>query len=181
MSNQPLRGEGPFILEDSDGCSALSGPYRWLTKTFLGEERTLPFLPYCIEHDESYWYGGNKEQRWEADVKLARGVIRSAPVKLSVLPYMVVAFVMFVVVRVMGSPNLPTPFRWMYRDEFTPDLTYTVDRVVKNETVETQEDAEIVIELMENPWTDEETVADAVETFKGADTEDEFEAKTVDK
>ena len=34
---------------------------------------------------------------------------------------------------------------------------------------------------MENPWTDEETVADAVETFKGADTEDEFEAKTVDK
>lgn len=172
MTNQPRRGEGPFILEDSDGCSALSGPYRCLTKIVYGEERKLPFLKYCIEHDESYWYGGNKQQRFDADIKLFRGVVRSAPNKLVVIPYMALSGTMLLVVRVMGSPHIPSPFRWMYRDEYTPELTYTIERVEKNETVATYKDAEVVHTLMENPWT-EASVAESVKTFKEGDKHNE--------
>ena len=171
-SSQPKRGEGPFILEDSDGCSALSIPFRFITKYIFGHERYLPFLAHCIEHDESYWYGGTKMQRWEADLKLFYGVANSRGSNWTVVPYYAIASVMFVVARVMGSPHIHSPFRWMYREEYHPKLTYTKEATVKNETVKTRADSDMVKTILENPYTAPVagSVSEAVEIFEeGAD------------
>ena len=161
-NKQPKRGEGPFILELSDGCSGLSIPYRWITKLIFGEEKKLSFLRYCTEHDEAYWYGGSAQQRKDADNKLFHGVRCQADSPLSHLCYFPLACIMWIVPRVVGSPRLPTPFRWMRRDYYSPDLNYTVDDVVKDSTVATVKDAEIVMLILDDPDTYPTTVEEAI-------------------
>ena len=163
---QAKRGEGPFIIEESDGCSALSYPYRFITKCIYGEEKHLKFLDHCIEHDEAYWYGGTSKQRWDADLRLFRGVRKEAgnfPEKIS---YTCLALGMFIVVRTLGSPHLPTPFRWMYREDFDIALNYTVDDVERDETVRTTDDADMVKTILESGWTSPISVKDAVTLYK---------------
>ncbi len=58
----------------------------------------------CREHDVAYWKGGTRAERKEADRKL-REAIRDKGKPL-------VASLMYVGVRVGGSPWLPTPWRW---------------------------------------------------------------------
>ena len=156
---QPKRGEGPFVLENSDGCSALSIPYRWITKNVFGKERKLSFLPYCIEHDEAYWYGGTWQQRREADNRLFWGIISCAKkaVWWAKPVYYTLSCLMWVVPRAIGSPRLPTPFRWMRREAYTKSLKYTVSPIVKNETVATQKDSEIVMNIVESEYIPEVT------------------------
>jgi len=163
---QPKRGEGPFIIEASDGCSALSIPYRWITKCIYGREKKLRFLDHCIEHDEAYWYGGTTQQRWDADFKLYKGVRKEADNFLEKVSYTCLAVVMFTVTRTLGTPHLPTPFRWMYRENYDVALNYTVENVTRDETVHTIDDADVVKTILESGWTAPISVKDAVSLYR---------------
>jgi hypothetical protein len=79
----------------SDGCSAfpdgtLSDPQRWQA--------------HCVKHDFSYWQGGTREQRREADRELVRGVRAEG--------HPVLARCMYFGIRIGGAPWWPTPWRW---------------------------------------------------------------------
>lgn len=158
------RGEGPFILEDSDGCSALSIPYRWITKLIFGKEITLSFLEHCIEHDESYWYGGTAEQRATADFRLFQGVAKQGDGRNICIKgaYCALASVMWVIPRIVGSPWLPTPFRWSRGEEYTAGLQYSTELVIKDNTVISREDANRVMEILNDPSRIAATIKEAI-------------------
>ena len=59
----------------------------------------------CIEHDISYWAGGNALERKESDLKLRNDVNLILPVW---------GDIMYWGIRVGGSSLLPTPWRWGY-------------------------------------------------------------------
>ncbi len=60
----------------------------------------------CVAHDIKYWAGGTSALRLQADYELRACV--AATGKLDI------AEVMFLGVRVGGSPFYPTPWRWGY-------------------------------------------------------------------
>lgn len=97
MASHKFR-EGEFNPENSDGCTLIGKPYKWLT----GKE--LSFKAFCIEHDKAYWYGGTKGQRSDADAALRDGVISHG--------HLILGWVMWGVVRIFGSPRSPLHFRW---------------------------------------------------------------------
>jgi len=88
----------PFI---SDGCS---GGMSWFYKHVL--RRRLPWEKACVVHDRKYWLGGTPGMRKTADAALMRAVIRAG------YPYC--AILIFLAVRVFGSPYLPFPWRWAF-------------------------------------------------------------------
>lgn len=90
--------DGHWTPEKSDGCTIISKPYQWLT----GKE--LPFRHCCLEHDRAYWYGGTKELRKKTDRQLRECVAATG--------FPIFAWIMWVFVRIGGSPRLPTPYRW---------------------------------------------------------------------
>jgi hypothetical protein len=71
-------------------------------KAFTG--RLEPWHKACIEHDRTYWRGGTRKQRKEADIKLMIDVARTGH------PFW--AFFMYVAVRIGGHPALPFSWRW---------------------------------------------------------------------
>jgi hypothetical protein len=88
---------GPLKPFTSDGCSdfpegTIENPSLWTS--------------CCIAHDEKYWAGGTYMERWLADIEL-RECVRS-------LGESRIAEIMFVGVRMGGSPFFYTPFRWGY-------------------------------------------------------------------
>lgn len=89
---------GEFDPANSDGCTLLSKPYQWLTG------KQLSFRECCIEHDRAYWYGGTKSERKTADDTL-RDCVKGHG-------HTILAWIMWIVVRIMGSPRSPLPFRW---------------------------------------------------------------------
>jgi hypothetical protein len=81
----------------TDGCSSapdgtLSDPQRWKQA--------------CTIHDYRYWRGGTPLERLEADRELAENISASGNP--------VIAQIYKVVVRLGGSPWLPTSYRWGY-------------------------------------------------------------------
>lgn len=81
----------------SDGCSnwpegPRSNPNMW--------------RECCFVHDMSYWMGGTKEERKNADKQL-RSCVKSKGADVN-------SFLMYVGVRAGGSPFLDTSFRWGY-------------------------------------------------------------------
>ncbi len=80
----------PPLTYSSDGCSMFpDGPWQ----------------SCCITHDISYWCGGDKNDRVQADIELSRCVASISPT-ISKLMYTGVSF--------GGSPQLPFPWRWGY-------------------------------------------------------------------
>ena len=76
----------------SDGCSLFpDGDYR----------------DCCVEHDKTYYVGGNWKQRWRADKKLFKCVARKKGFE-----HKIIAPLMWLGVRVGGVSWLPTSFRW---------------------------------------------------------------------
>jgi len=57
-----------------------------------------------VKHDFSYWQGGTREQRREADRELVRGVRAEG--------HPVLARCMYFGIRIGGAPWWPTPWRW---------------------------------------------------------------------
>lgn len=61
----------------------------------------------CLQHDRDYWEGGTRADRRESDRELRNCVTNHGhPPRRSKF--------MYGVVRVMGSPFLPFPWRWGY-------------------------------------------------------------------
>lgn len=168
MATQPNKDEGPFVLERSDGCSGLSLPYRYLTKAIFGEARQLPFLHYCIQHDERYHNGGSLEQRRNADYDLVKGVISCASKEewyLAPLFY-IIAIGMLIVTRTIGSPFLPTPFRWNHGEPYTGTYQYTYfDRETENQTVLTEEDANRVMAIHFDENSGTSTITESIKMY----------------
>ncbi|MCO7225220.1 FAD-binding oxidoreductase [Pleionea sp. CnH1-48] len=81
----------------TDGCSAF--PDGTLKENQL-------WLGCCIAHDRDYWAGGTKEERKQSDKRLEQCVSQLGKEKLSKIMYMGV--------RLGGTPFLPTSFRWGY-------------------------------------------------------------------
>jgi len=165
MSSQPKRGEGPFIIENSDGCSALSIPYRYITKKISGGAKKLPFLHFCVQHDERYWSGGSNAQRKYADYDLYKGV-RSCSGKRHIgwiLFYNILALIMLFIVRIFGSAYLPTPFRWNRGEPYVGSYKYTYfDRETQNQTVMTNEDADKVMAMYQSSNSVVQSIVDFV-------------------
>jgi len=105
---------GPFIAENSDGCTVLSWVYNTLTR------KKLPFRECCVSHDEDYWYGGTRKQRSESDKRLRKCVYTyNNGTFLSKLFYTVLSWAMWVAVRIGGSPKIPSPWRWEFSSNYT--------------------------------------------------------------
>ena len=64
----------------------------------------LNYCDCCKEHDRAYWRGGTCEQRRAADKILKQCIIDAGRPMLG--PFF------WLIVRVTGSPQLPTPWRW---------------------------------------------------------------------
>jgi len=58
----------------------------------------------CYKHDKKYWKGGTRAERKMADIELMSDVALKG--------YPLIAFVMYIGVRIGGVSFLPTPFRW---------------------------------------------------------------------
>ena len=81
----------------SDGCSGWKNGTRW--------EPNL-WLECCVRHDLQYWKGGTKDQREEADRDFRKCVTKKSNI--------LTALVMYVGVRIGGSPDYNTEYRWGY-------------------------------------------------------------------
>lgn len=104
---------GPFVPENSDGCTVLSWPYNKLTG------KQLPFRQCCVVHDEAYWYGGTKRQRKDADLLLMHCVAEHGKTFVGKILYWVLSRVMYVGVRIGGSPKIGVPWRWEFSSPYT--------------------------------------------------------------
>jgi len=59
---------------------------------------------HCVDHDYSYWKGGTREERRQADLKLRDGIRSEGHPFTGEIAY--------AAVRMWGTPWLPTPWRW---------------------------------------------------------------------
>ena len=98
-SSQNLVQSAPIALADftTDGCSLFpdgtpAQPKLW--------------CHCCVEHDKAYWAGGTESERSDADLALK--------VCVQTLGRTKTAEIIWLGVRVGGSPYLPTSFRWSY-------------------------------------------------------------------
>ena len=84
-----------LLVFESDGCSS-----------FPDGSRSEPVLwrDECVVHDYAYWKGGTWKERRNADRKLRDGISRKGKP--------VIAQLVYLGVRVGGTPLLPTPWRW---------------------------------------------------------------------
>jgi len=106
MADDSVDVEPPIQLAPftSDGCSFYpDGTYA----------DTNQWKHCCFDHDVAYWRGGTAEERLEADEALKQCVIETGAVDT--------AYLMFSGVRVGGSPDMPTEFRWGYGWPFFRD------------------------------------------------------------
>jgi hypothetical protein len=106
----------PDYIFTTDGCT------RWFDGSWTA---------CCVAHDIAYWCGGTSDNREEADQLL----MQCANQKQAFLGYL-----MYASVRVMGSPWLPTPWRWGYGWKQWP-LGY-------EKSVITEPEAEILKQLL---------------------------------
>lgn len=81
------------------GCS---GGVSWGWKFFTGSPP--PFEDCCVKHDIIYRTGGTSETRTDADRKLRRCVAKGG--------YPVLAWVMWIAVRIGGARYFPTRMTW---------------------------------------------------------------------
>lgn len=117
MNNKELERRlkvGPFIPENSDGCTVLSWTYNLLTN------KKLSFRSCCVSHDEDYWFGGTRKQRRESDARLRDCIFaHNNGSVVSKILYFSLSRVMWVAVRIGGSPKLPFPWRWEFSQPYT--------------------------------------------------------------
>jgi hypothetical protein len=84
---------------NSDGCS--------LFPDTLGESN---YRSCCYTHDQAYYTGGSRNDRAVADKALYRCVANTSS--------NFIASVMYIGVRIGGSPYLPTSFRWNFSKDY---------------------------------------------------------------
>ena len=89
--------ENELSVFTTDGCSYFPNG---------GLENNKEWLSCCIEHDKSYWKGGTKEEREEADSKLK--------VCVKKVGFPTIAEMMYLGVRIGGSAEYDTNYKWGY-------------------------------------------------------------------
>ncbi len=96
----------------SDGCSGgMSAIYGKLTFLHKKHGNTLNWRQCCIVHDEAYYYGGTQREKKQADANLNNCVTQ-------VVGKRYLGKAMQIAVEIGGDPNLPTPYRWGYGEDF---------------------------------------------------------------
>lgn len=89
----------------TDGCSGgMTALWRLVFR------RDPPWNDLCVQHDQAYWAGGTRADRFIADCDLMCGVMMRG--------HMTIAVLMFLAVRLGGHPLLPLPWRWGYGFKF---------------------------------------------------------------
>lgn len=112
-NRKPMPKE-PFT---TDGCSA---GMSWIFRRVL--RQPPPWEHACITHDMAYWQGGTAAERSHAD--------RLLMVRVCLNGYPVIAFLMWLAVRIGGHPLLPLPWRWGYGHRYGQGYTRDQDREV---------------------------------------------------
>lgn len=98
-----------LCLISTSGC-AIVGPHpaQEPPQPFATDGCTLSpdlnFAHCCEAHDRIYWRGGSCESRRDADYALKQCISQTR--------HPVLGFLYWITVRVTGSPQLPTPWRW---------------------------------------------------------------------
>lgn len=108
---------GEFNPENSDGCTLVEPYFKYFTK-----ETDFPIRDCCVVHDKAYWYGGDVKLRAEADTEM-RECIKAKG-------YPVLAWVMYIAVRVFSGPKMPFPWAWEENIIILPEerIEPTVDK-----------------------------------------------------
>jgi hypothetical protein len=115
---EPLSGLPEFDPEKhSDGCSGgMSAAYAklpdWVHERF---GQSLPWRHCCIEHDRAYYYGGSREEKIAADLRLKECVADTVGNKLT---GELLGNAMRLAVHIGGQPYFSTPYRWGYGEDF---------------------------------------------------------------
>ena len=101
----PRDGATPPREFTTDGCS---GGMSWAWQTFAKPftKTDIPWRDCCVEHDKEYWMGGTWWERRKADEQLRQCVSRQG--------YPTMGWLMYLGVRVGGSPFFPFSWRWGY-------------------------------------------------------------------
>lgn len=95
----------------SDGCSGgMSFAWRLVFR------KPPPWEACCFIHDIAYWKGGTKEERRKADERLYYDVVGNG--------YPIIAYLMWISVRLGGHPAFPFPWRWGYGYRWPTDWFY---------------------------------------------------------
>lgn len=111
-----------FLIKDdikpfkTDGCSLISPLWKLLHKFKLVNFEKLPFHSYCVEHDKAYWKGGTAKERFYYDCLLMAKVAKGGRP--------IVAFIMYLAVRIGGVPWLPFPWRWGFGYGYKEKMFY---------------------------------------------------------
>ena len=90
----------------TDGCS---GGMSWAWRKFL--RGPPPWEECCVKHDFAYWRGGFWKDRRNADLELMSCVRKNG--------HPVWAIIMYIGVRIGGSPIWPVSWRWGYGWQYT--------------------------------------------------------------
>lgn len=98
----------------TDGCSRFPDGTRKEPKLWLN---------CCIEHDKDYWVGGSRKERLISDRALRSCVKNVGKPFISKL--------MYLGVRLGGTPYLPTKFRWGYKIISPEELILIADVMEK--------------------------------------------------
>ncbi len=104
-------------IRHSDGCSGgMSEGYEKLQMMIHENvEKTLPWRGCCVIHDETYYYGGSKEEKIAADKKLKNCVANVVGKKgMGHL----LGSTMELAVKIGGKPYFSTSYRWGYGEDF---------------------------------------------------------------
>ena len=100
----------------SDGCSCgMSATYAKLEFLHAKYGNTLPWRQCCVVHDRAYYYGGSKEEKNTADIKLKECVTKEVGNENLGL---VLGVLMKDAVWIGGVPYFPTTYRWGYGEDF---------------------------------------------------------------
>ena len=79
----------------------------------------LNFASCCNQHDERYWSGGTPEMRRDVDRELRSCIAAEGHPTLSQIYYLGV--------RLLGTPLLPTPWRWGFGWPYPRDNGINID------------------------------------------------------
>lgn len=96
----------------SDGCSGgMSAIYQQLKFLHSKHGKELSWRQCCVIHDQAYYFGGSKIQKRRADAELSSCVSEVVGTEY-------LGKAMQIAVKLGGSPNLPTSYRWGYGVDF---------------------------------------------------------------
>jgi hypothetical protein len=72
--------------------------------------------PCCVLHDKKYYYGGNRKQKFKADVQLMKGIAKRG--------HPIMGCIAFIGVTLFGGPYWPHQHRWNNGHKYSKSFKY---------------------------------------------------------